>query len=241
MEIYIGIPCYNVSGSVIGVLDRLVKYNHDIHIILVDDGSTDGLVETLNAVDRGRFLSFLLIHHDSNRGYGAAQRTIFDSFRRVAVNPYDKLILVHGDGQTDESEIGRFVQAFDAVKADAVLGSRMLLGIGEQWRNGRPAYKILFDYLIRFLLNSIFSLNYSTYASGYRAYNRSCLDKLDLSGTADHYVFDSEMLLILGKYNIRYVEIPVKVIQVPRRHETLSRWWTYGLNTLYLIRKYHGD
>ena len=238
MEVYIGIPCYQVADTIEGVLSRLLDVAPNTYVILVDDGSQDSLREVVNSIDTSGFLSFDALAHEHNKGYGAAQRTLFAAFQEKAQSPKDIMIFVHGDGQTNEEEIPRFIDVFQQSEVDAVLGSRMLLSYQDQRRNGRPAFKIIFDHVIRIILNLLFRLNYSTYASGYRAYTRKCLDMIDLNQTEDHHAFDTEMLLILGKHKISYSEIPVSVVNAVGKEEPKGKWWNYGKETIKLVLKH---
>ena len=59
------VPVYNEARHVREVLARIRRYSPDI--LVIDDGSTDGTAELLDA-ERG----LLRVDHPANRGYGAA-------------------------------------------------------------------------------------------------------------------------------------------------------------------------
>ncbi len=227
-----------MADSIPGVLQRIRDTGLPVHIILVDDGSNDDLQSIFSAYPTDSFLSFELIRHEFNLGYGAAQKTLFAAFKKKAKLPSDILILVHGDGQMKETEIENFVHRFRSEETDAVLGSRMLSSFKKQREGGRAAFKIVFDHLIRFVFNRTFYLNYSTYASGYRAYTKRCLDEADFSNTYDHHAFDTEILLILGRYGFRYSEIPVSTVPTEDTKKSKAKWIEYGWETLKLYWKY---
>src|SRR6185503_2858920 len=74
MKLSVVIPCFNESETIRGIVEAVKAAPYpDKEIIVVDDGSSDGTRERLAAevaplVDR-------VIHHDVNRGKGAALRT----------------------------------------------------------------------------------------------------------------------------------------------------------------------
>ncbi len=69
------IPVYNEKETVLKILEKVLKLDFVVEIIVVDDGSTDGTRELLEqATLDGRVKLFF---HDRNRGKGAALRTGF--------------------------------------------------------------------------------------------------------------------------------------------------------------------
>ena len=97
------IPAYNEREGLPPVLDKLlqVRGTNGWDIIVVDDGSTDGMQEAL-AGYAGRVR---VIRHPSNRGYGASLKTGIQAARTENVLFFD------ADGQHDASDIPPFVEA----------------------------------------------------------------------------------------------------------------------------------
>jgi predicted glycoside hydrolase/deacetylase ChbG (UPF0249 family) len=79
-------------------------------------------------------------------------------------------------------------------------------------QGGRPLYKILADYVLTFIQNNAYGLSLSTYASGYRAFRKKGIDKINFSGTSDAHTFDTEALILFRWFGIKHREICVKVI-----------------------------
>ena len=90
------IPAYNegetFAGSLVTIADYFAKHRgggYDFKYLIVDDGSSD---ETYAAASNfaGRRNDVRVLHHDRNRGLGAALRTAIaaiDSQLAVDVNP----------------------------------------------------------------------------------------------------------------------------------------------------------
>ena len=107
-------PVFNEANHVMPVLDAVVRHAADV--LVVDDGSTDGTAELLDA--RG---DVYCIRHPQNLGYGAALKTAFD----YAVSArYDILVTIDCDGQHEPQRIQELVAACRDV--DIVSGSRYL-------------------------------------------------------------------------------------------------------------------
>ena len=82
MALTIIVPVYNERGSVEGTVESLKRLAESIaggvEVIFVDDGSDDGTGEALDgAVGEGNGVGggVKVLHHDENRGYGAAIKT----------------------------------------------------------------------------------------------------------------------------------------------------------------------
>ena len=96
------LPCYNEADNVARTarqaLDVLGRLGADFEVIIVDDGSTDATGEIADSLaaenDRVKVL-----HHPTNRGYGAALQSGFKAAQKELVFYTD------GDGQFDINEM----------------------------------------------------------------------------------------------------------------------------------------
>ena len=91
------IPVYNGRDSLLALIKRIPK-RYDLPLMIVDDGSNDGLVEDDLA-------GALYLKHDSNKGKGAALKTGFDSAKGRG---YSHAITLDADGQHDPDQINNF-------------------------------------------------------------------------------------------------------------------------------------
>ncbi|MBI4322958.1 MAG: glycosyltransferase [Candidatus Omnitrophica bacterium] len=99
-------PCYNERegiGHLLQVLSQLQRRlcpDYALELIFVDDGSTDGTAEHLEAELAGSSFTARVIRHERNRGLGAAIRTGFGQARGELIATtdsdctYDPLALV---------------------------------------------------------------------------------------------------------------------------------------------------
>ncbi|MCD6386398.1 glycosyltransferase family 2 protein [Candidatus Sumerlaeota bacterium] len=108
------IPVYNESENIerfLGQVTALKGEHPDYEVIVVDDGSTDGLPH-----DRIRSQVDQLLVHTSNMGYGAAIKTGIRHARGEVI------VIIDADGTYSPEEIPRLVTALD--ECDMVVGAR---------------------------------------------------------------------------------------------------------------------
>jgi glycosyltransferase involved in cell wall biosynthesis len=102
VSISVFFPCYNEEGNVARTTEQalavLKRLNADYEVIIVNDGSKDGTGRIADEIAR-RESKVKVVHHPTNRGYGAALQS---GFRAAA----KKLVFyTDGDGQFDMNEM----------------------------------------------------------------------------------------------------------------------------------------
>jgi len=212
MKIYIGIPAYNAQKMIKNVVNR-IQQNIKAEIIIVNDGSNDNtekIIKTLKNIK--------LIQHSRNKGYGGAQKTLYKTFLKTAKNDDDVMVLIHADGQTLPEELPIMLKPFYKNKADVVLGSRAL-GIKKlsdevdysflpDYRE-MPQYKKIGDKFLTYIQNVGFGMNLTTFSSGYRAFTKRALRKLNFERCNDSHIFDTEILIEIKKSRLKISEVPI--------------------------------
>ncbi len=119
MRLSVVVPCFNEADNIPYVVSQATEVGRAIcsafEVIVVNDGSTDGTREVLEAL-QGHIPELVTIHHDCNRGYGAAIRT------GLGRAHYDYVFLTDGDGQFDLRELRQAVDLLE--EHDMVVGYR---------------------------------------------------------------------------------------------------------------------
>jgi glycosyltransferase involved in cell wall biosynthesis len=190
------LPVYNEVGYVQQVLDEVRKYAPNV--LAVNDGSSDGtreLLDSRNDID--------VIHHDINRGYGAALRS---AFRFAIENHYDVLVTLDCDGQHQPKRIPRFVAA--CKNADIVSGSRYLKTYDGD--SVPPPQRLFINKQITKQINELFHWNLTDTFCGFKAYRTAALEQLDI--TVDGYAMPLELWTQAAMLNMKVLEIPVPLI-----------------------------
>ena len=123
---WIVVPCYNEASRLLGdEFSRFVSQNPEVHILFVDDGSTDATPARLNEIAGSNPKAFDVISEPSNRGKAEAVRRgmnqAFDAGARYA-GYWD------ADLATPLAEIPHFIATLDADPSlEALFGSRVQL------------------------------------------------------------------------------------------------------------------
>jgi glycosyltransferase involved in cell wall biosynthesis len=176
-----------VVAEATAALDRLAE-EHEV--IIVNDGSSDDTAavgETLSRADpRVR-----VVHHEVNRGYGAAVRTGIESAK------LDYVFFTDGDGQFRVAELERLLPRLEG--ADAVLGYRL----------DRQ------DHLLRklngaawtFLMDLVFHLRVRDVDCAFKIFRRSIFDGMTLRSSGA--MISAEMIARLRRRRARIVQMGV--------------------------------
>jgi glycosyltransferase involved in cell wall biosynthesis len=171
---------------------------HDIvdEIILTDDHSTDQTAEL------SRALNIHTLVHESNRGYGANQKTCYaEALARGA----DVVVMVHPDYQYDPRLVTPMASMVASGVYDMVLGSRILGGTARA--GGMPAWKYAANRLLTAAQNLALGSKLSEFHTGFRAYSRKALLELPLLANSDDFVFDNQILAQAVGAGLRIGEI----------------------------------
>lgn len=171
---------------------------HEIvdEVILTDDASADRTAEV------ARELGIRTLVHDSNRGYGANQKTCYaEALKRGA----DVVVMLHPDYQYDPRLVTPMAGMIASDLYDVVLGSRILGG--RAMASGMPAWKYLANRALTFGQNLALGSKLSEFHTGFRAYSRAALLRIPLLANSDDFVFDNQLLAQAVASGLRIGEI----------------------------------
>lgn len=226
-KIVIVMPAYNAADSLQKTYQDIPKEYVD-GIILVDDASKDETVKI------AKELNLKIIQHPENKGYGANQKTCYKEALKEGA---DIIIMLHPDYQYNPQIIPLMIEIIKNKEADVVFASRFLKDnplTGEM-----PLYKYISNKFLTFLENLVLRTNYSELHTGYRAYTRELIEKINFENNSDDFVFDTEIIFQLHHKGYKIKEIPVKT----RYDESSSSVGfktgvIYGIGTIKTIFKY---
>jgi dolichol-phosphate mannosyltransferase len=197
MNFLTALPVHNEERHVAEVLERVQRYS--AHVLVVDDGSTDGTGREL-----ARFPLVRVVSHARNLGYGAALRSAF----HYAVDAgFDALVTIDCDGQHEPRLIPELVAALTA-DVDIVSGSRYLeVHPGD---SAPPPERRRINELITRLVNEKLGLALTDAFCGFKAYRGGVLGKFDI--TEPGYAMPLEVWVQAVALGLRIVEFPVPLV-----------------------------
>lgn len=184
------IPAYNAALTLPGVV--LECLNHDVPIVVVDDGSLDGTAASLTG------LPITLLRHANNQGKGAALCT---GFAWALQQGYDAVVTLDADGQHDPTAIPRLIAAAEAGGYGCMLASRhsqfdQMAGLRRVWnRFGVWCMQKATGFAI------------ADSQSGFRYYAVALLRELKLEKTG--YDLEMELLMKAWKAGFTIGSLPV--------------------------------
>src|SRR5258708_18287756 len=116
------LPAYNEEANIERAVEQCVatasRLAKQYEVIVVDDGSSDGMRGVVEGLVRHGQNKVRLLSHHTNRGYGAALRTGVTSAR------YDYVFFMDSDNQFDVSELEYFLPLMD--EDEMVTGFRVV-------------------------------------------------------------------------------------------------------------------
>jgi glycosyltransferase involved in cell wall biosynthesis len=201
-KVVVVMPAFNAARTLRQTYNEVKEQQMVDLIILVDDGSRD---DTLSVA---RSLEGVQVHaHEINLGYGGNQKTCY----RLALEAgADIIIMLHPDYQYTPKLIPAMASIIANGLHPCVLGSRILGGYA--LKGGMPFWKYVSNRGLTLIENLLLGAKLSEYHTGYRAFSRDILERLDLAGNSDDFVFDNQMLaqIFWHGYTIGEVSCPTK-------------------------------
>jgi glycosyltransferase involved in cell wall biosynthesis len=189
------VPAYNAASTLPRLLDTLGTVFDKGHVLVIDDGSTDGTSALCGAA------GVTVVRHAHNAGKGAALRT---GFQWALARGYEAVLTMDADGQHDPAEVPRFLSAADAGQADILIGSRMHRPAGMPWQ------RRLSNRLTSCILSWRTGQRIRDSQSGYRLIRAQVLARVSLE--TSRFQTESELLIKAGLQGFRIDAIPVQSI-----------------------------
>lgn len=185
-------PSYRAESVLAATVARLPAAMEEKNgrLIIVNDASPDATGRVADELaEAHRWIT--VIHHESNRGYGGAQKTGLREGLRLGCQGF---AIVHADGQYAPELVLDLLDPILAGEADLVQGSRMLQGGARA--GGMPPARYYANRILTALENLAFGTRLAEFHSGYMLYSRRLLEALPFTALQDNFNFDAEIILL---------------------------------------------
>jgi dolichol-phosphate mannosyltransferase len=210
------LPTYNEADTIVDVLRRIRAAAGPVDVLVVDDSSPDGTADLAEAaaLEVGRVE---VLRRPGKSGLGSAYRA---GFRLGLDRGYDVLMEMDADLSHDPATLPVLIKAVEAEGADLAIGTRYMPGGAiPDWPWYRRAISRLGCLYARFVLG----ISARDATSGFRAYGRAALEKIDLDRVAaDGYGFQVEMAYLVERNGGRLVEVPIEFRDRTLGHSKMS-------------------
>jgi glycosyltransferase involved in cell wall biosynthesis len=196
MKLFVQVPCLNEETTLSLVLESIpkkIKNVDSIEILIIDDGSSDKTIEVAKKFGVTHFVT-----HTRNMGLA---RSFRDGIDYAMKHGADIVVNTDGDNQYPSDRIGDLVQPIIAGEADIVIGDRQTGTIAEF-----STFKKIMQRFGSWIVNKAAGTNVPDAASGFRAYSRFSLYKINI---VTQFSYCMETIIQAGNKRLKLASIPI--------------------------------
>ena len=188
-------PAYNdgatIASMVITAITTAKALTDNYEILVVNDGSSDATRDVLEELSH-RYSELRVVHHPTNRGYGAALRTGFTEASKSLVFYTD------GDAQYDPREMQLL---WNKMTSDIDLVN------GYKISRSDPLHRIIIGRVYHHTVKVLFGLPLRDVDCDFRLLRRTIFDRVNLAKNSG--VICVEMIQKIHAAGFRCAEVPV--------------------------------
>lgn len=221
MSVQILIPAYQPDNQLIALAKELKMV---FPVTVVDDGSGREYAPLFAELEH---LGVKVLHHELNRGKGAALKT---GIRYIMEqDDAEGIVTADADGQHTISDITRVALTMREHADTLIIGGRDFSLMPPRSRFGNT--------VTRFIFRLCTGLNISDTQTGLRGLP-PCLFQRLLTLDGDRYEYEMNMLLAIKEWKIPYKEISIKTVYIDGNRSTHFHAVRDGLRVFSRVIKY---
>ncbi len=202
VKVSVVLPAYNeatrLEPAVNEVTHALDEFTRSYEVIIAEDGSTDG-TDRVAAELAEKYPFMKHLHGEERLGRGAALKNAFKQ------SSGEILVYMDLDLATNLEHLKVLVDAVDSEGYDFATGSRLLPGSSVKRSRTRNLASKTYNFMVRKLLGS----KVRDHQCGFKAFRRESLMVLLDEVRANHWFWDTEVLVRGYRRGYRIKEIPV--------------------------------
>jgi len=196
MKVFVQVPCLNEEATLPLVLESIpkkIKNVDSVEILIIDDGSSDKTIEVAKKYGVKHF-----VKHTRNMGLA---RSFRDGIDYALKHGADIVVNTDGDNQYPQDRIADLVQPIIAHEADIVIADRQTSKITHF-----SPFKKMMQRFGSWVVNKAGGTDLPDAASGFRAYSRNSLYKLNV---VTQFSYCMETIIQAGNKRLKIVSVPV--------------------------------
>ena len=229
-KVSVVLPSLDPDEKLTAVIDGLLQYGFT-HIILVNDGSK---AENLHYFEdaAAQHPEITLLHHEVNRGKGAALKTAFAWFME---NRPDSLGVVTVDGDNQHHPADTLACANRMLET-----GKLVLGVRDFSQPDVPARSRSGNRITSLVFKIFVGMTISDTQTGLRAIATKDIPTL-LGIYGDRFEYETNMLLAMKEHNIAFEEVKIRTVYIEENKSSHFRavrdsWRIYKLILAHFFR-----
>jgi dolichyl-phosphate beta-glucosyltransferase len=197
------IPAYNEEQRLPRTIEDIERYldghRASYELILVDDGSTDGTRQVMDAAaERNQKVRVEAL--PANRGKGRALAS------GVAVARGDEVLVTDADLSTPIEELEKLEAALKS-GAGVAIGSRSIKG--SRVEIAQPVYRVLMGKVFNLIVQVVLLPGIWDTQCGFKLFRADVAQPVFAALTTDGFGYDPEALFLAKRSGVRIAEVPV--------------------------------
>ena len=222
MKLSILMPVYNEAETVQNAIKRLLDVNFPcpVEVVVVDDASTDGTAQIIDALDDDRLIK---LRHTVNQGKGAAVRTAAAAATGDYMQPFD------ADLEYQPEDIPKLLRPVLRGEATVVFGNRTF--------GSHSAYSfwyVMGNKGVTTVANILFNAYIADLETCFKLMPLDLYRSLDI--TSNGFGMEAEITGKLLARQIRPFEVPI-TYRARSREEGKKITWKDGVQAVWLLAR----
>lgn len=218
MKVFVQVPCLNEETTlplVLKSIPKKIKNVDEIEILIIDDGSSDDTIKVAKSLGVKHF-----VYHTRNMGLA---RSFRDGIDYALAHGADIVVNTDGDNQYPQDRIGDLVQPIIEGRAEIVIGDRQTATVAHF-----SPFKKLMQRFGSWVVNKAAGTNIPDAASGFRAYSRYSLYRLNIITT---FSYCMETIIQAGNKRLSLASIQIETNAKTRESRLFKNIWQHMLKS----------
>lgn len=201
------IPTYNEKENVEKMIRKVMSFEKDFHILIVDDSSPDGTSEIVRTLQQ-EFPE--RVHLEVRQGKLGLGTAYIHGFKWAIQHNYAYIFEMDCDFSHNPEDLIRLYNACAIDGADFSIGSRYCSGGKvKDW----PLKRILMSYFASIYVRMILFISIKDTTAGFKCYKKKVLETINLDGnTFKGYAFQICMKYAALRHGFKVKEVPITFI-----------------------------